>query len=408
MIRIRARSTWVRDLPWIHPLGVGAYRTDEGKPYYFPVVRKAEERILADPTANKEYLPIDGLPKFRELASKFLLGDDHPAIVEKRVCTVQSLSGTGALRLGAEFISKFMKGRKVYLPNPTWGNHNAIFTEVGMEIVQYRWYKAETCSLDFEGLKEDMMNAPEGSIFLLHTCAHNPTGVDPTPDQWNEIADICMSKKLVPFFDTAYQGFASGDLVRDGYSVRMFASKGLELLAAQSFAKNMGLYGERIGSFIVVCKDAETVTHIQSQMKIIVRKMYSNPPMHGAKIVATILGDAELRAEWQQELKAIVARILTMRQSLYDALRANGCPGAWEHIIKQIGMFSFTGLDPEQSDRMLNLHHIYMLRTGRISLAGLTSDRVQYVADCIKEVVEWKLNGKKCSVCLTMDGWRSR
>ena len=252
------------------------------------------------------------------------------------------------------------------------------------------------------------MNAPEGSIFLLHTCAHNPTGVDPTPDQWNEIADICMSKKLVPFFDTAYQGFASGDLVRDGYSVRMFASKGLELLAAQSFAKNMGLYGERIGSFIVVCKDAETVTHIQSQMKIIVRKMYSNPPMHGAKIVATILGDAELRAEWQQELKAIVARILTMRQSLYDALRANGCPGAWEHIIKQIGMFSFTGLDPEQSDRMLNLHHIYMLRTGRISLAGLTSDRVQYVADCIKEVVEWKLNGKKCSVCLTMDGWRSR
>ena len=175
----------------------------------------------------------------------------------------------------------------------------------------------------------------------------------------------------------------------------MFASKGLELMAAQSFAKNMGLYGERIGSFIVVCKDAETVTHIQSQVKIIVRKMYSNPPMHGAKIVATILSDKELYEEWSQELKAIVARILTMRQSLYEALLANKCPGSWEHIIKQIGMFSFTGLDPEQSDRMLNLHHIYMLRTGRISLAGLTSDRVQYVADCIKEVVEWKLNGKK-------------
>ena len=373
---------------------MGAYRTDEGKPYYFPVVRKAEEIILADQTANKEYLPIDGLPKFRELASKFLLGEDHPAIVEKRVCTVQSLSGTGALRLGAEFIMKFMPGRRVYLPNPTWGNHNAIFSEAGMEICQYRWYKAETCSLDFEGLKEDMANAPEGSIYLFHTCAHNPTGVDPTKEQWDEIADLCVSKKLVPFFDTAYQGFASGDLVGDGYSVRLFARKGIEMLAAQSFAKNMGLYGERVGTINIICQDEDTAVRVLSQMKIIVRKMYSNPPIHGAKIVATILGDADLFNEWVEELKAIVGRILTMRQSLYDALKANGCPGNWEHIIKQIGMFSFTGLDPDQSDRMLNLHHIYMLRTGRISLAGLTSGSVQYVADCIKEVVLWKQNGK--------------
>ena len=351
--------------------------------------------ILADTTNNKEYLPIDGLPKFRELAAKFLLGDDHPAIVEKRVCTVQSLSGTGALRLGAEFLSKYMKGRKVYLPCPTWGNHNAIFSEVGMEIVQYRWYKADTCSLDFEGLKEDISNVPDGSIFLFHTCAHNPTGVDPTQDQWNELADLCITKKIVPFFDTAYQGFASGDLVRDGYSVRLFAQKGMEMLAAQSFAKNMGLYGERIGSINIICKDQETSERILSQMKIIVRKMYSNPPIHGAKIVATILGDKELFEEWTVELKAIVGRILLMRKSLHDALIANECPGNWDHITKQIGMFSFTGLDPDQSDRMLNLHHIYMLRTGRISLAGLTSGSVQYVADCIKEVVMWKLNGKK-------------
>lgn len=376
-------------------VGVGAYRTDEGKPYYFPVVRKAEEIILADTTANKEYLPIDGLPKFRELAVKFLLGEDHPALVEKRVCTVQSLSGTGALRLGAEFIRKYMSGRKVYLPSPTWGNHNAIFSEVGMEIVQYRWYKADTCALDFEGLKEDMMNAPEGSIILFHTCAHNPTGVDPTHEQWNELAELCISKKLIPFFDTAYQGFASGDLEYDGYSVRLFASKGLEMLAAQSFAKNMGLYGERVGTINIISKDAETTVRIQSQMKIIVRKMYSNPPIHGAKIVATILGDKELFEEWTVELKAIVNRILTMRKSLHEALIANGCPGNWDHIIKQIGMFSFTGLDPEQSDRMLNLHHIHMLRTGRISLAGLTSGSVQYVADCIKEVVMWKINGKQ-------------
>lgn len=373
---------------------MGAYRTDEGKPYYFPVVRKAEEIILADQTANKEYLPIDGLAKFRELASKFLLGDDHPAIVEKRVCTVQSLSGTGALRLGAEFIKKFMPGRCVYLPNPTWGNHNAIFSEAGMEIRQYRWYKADTCALDFEGLKEDMTNAPEGSIYLFHTCAHNPTGVDPTQEQWDEIADLCVAKKLVPFFDTAYQGFASGDLVADGYSVRLFARKGIEMLAAQSFAKNMGLYGERVGTINIICHDEETAVRVLSQMKIIVRKMYSNPPIHGAKIVATILGDPTLFNEWVEELKAIVGRILTMRQSLYDALQANECPGSWEHIIKQIGMFSFTGLDPDQSDRMLNMHHIYMLRTGRISLAGLTSGSVQYVADCIKEVVLWKQNGK--------------
>ena len=281
---------------------------------------------------------------------KFLLGDDHPALVEKRVSTTQSLSGTGALRLGAEFIRKYMGGRKVYLPNPTWGNHNAIFSEVGMEIVQYRWYKADTCALDFEGLKEDMNNAPEGSIILFHTCAHNPTGVDPTHEQWDELAELCIQKKLIPFFDTAYQGFASGDLVNDGYSVRLFASKGLEMLAAQSFAKNMGLYG---------------------------------------------LGDKELFEEWTVELKAIVGRILKMRESLHNALIENGCPGNWDHITKQIGMFSFTGLDPDQSDRMLNKHHIYMLRTGRISLAGLTSGSVQYVADCMKEVVLWKLNGKK-------------
>lgn len=188
---------------------------------------------------------------------------------------------------------------------------------------------------------------PRGSIFLLHTCAHNPTGVDPTPDQWNEIADICMSKKLVPFFDTAYQGFASGrPWCVTATRCACLRRRVWSCWQRSPSRRTWGLYGERIGSFIVVCKDAETVTHIQSQMKIIVRKMYSNPPMHGAKIVATILGDAELRAEWQQELKAIVARILTMRQSLYDALRANGCPGAWEHIIKQIGMFSFTGLEP--------------------------------------------------------------
>ena len=264
-----------------------------------------------------------------------------------------------------------------------------------MELCKYRWYKPETCALDFEGLKEDILNAPEGSVFLFHTCAHNPTGVDPSHEQWDEIADLCMQKKILPFFDTAYQGFASGDLINDAYSVRMFARKGLELLASQSFAKNMGLYGERIGAINIVCKESEAVPRVLSQMKIIVRMMYSNPPMHGAKIVATILGDKALFDEWVEELKAIVARILRMRQGLYDALIANGCPGNWEHIIKQIGMFTFTGLDPDQSDRMLNMHHIYMLRTGRISVAGLTSGSLQYVADCIKEVVEWKMNGKQ-------------
>ena len=358
-------------------------------------MKRAEEIILADPTQNKEYLPIDGLPKFKELAPKFLFGEDHPVIVEKRVCTVQSLSGTGALRLGADFIHKFISNCKIFLPNPTWGNHNAIFGEVGLEMHKYRWYKAETCALDFEGLKEDLLNAPEGSVFLFHTCAHNPTGVDPTHEQWDEIADLCLQKKIVPFFDTAYQGFASGDLINDAYSVRLFARKGLELLAAQSFAKNMGLYGERVGAINIVCKDSEAVPRVLSQVKITVRTMYSNPPMHGAKIVATILGDKELFNQWVSELKDVVARILRMRQSLRDALIANGCPGNWDHITKQIGMFSFTGLDPDQSDRMLNLHHVYMLRTGRISIAGLTSGSVQYVADCIKEVVEWKMNGKQ-------------
>ena len=356
-------------------------------------MREAEKRLCC--TQNHEYPSLIGIPEFCDAGAKFCWGDKLYNEYKDVMANAQAVSGSGSLRLIAQFLKNCNIPGEVRFPNPTWTNQHTIFRNAGLQTSNYTYINSDAPTLNFKGMMDDINSAPDHSAFVFHACAHNPTGVDPSHEQWDEIADLCVQKKILPFFDTAYQGFASGDLINDAYSVRMFARKGLELLASQSFAKNMGLYGERIGAINIVCKDSEEVPRVLSQVKIIVRTMYSNPPMHGAKIVATILGDKALFEEWVSELKAVVARILRMRQGLYDALLANGCPGNWEHIIKQIGMFTFTGLDPEQSDRMLNVHHIYMLRTGRISVAGLTSGSLQYVADCIKEVVEWKMNGKQ-------------
>lgn len=378
-------------------VGIGAYRTEEGKPYYFKVVRKAEEIVLNDPSYNKEYLPIAGFPAFREASRKFLLGEDAKAIKENRVCTVQGLSGTGALFLGAAFLAKCCHDRKVYIPNVTWENHRQIFNTVGMagNVCEYRYYDAKSIALDLKGLLEDLEKAPDGSIILFHTCAHNPTGVDPTPEEWEKIADLCIKKHFIPFFDTAYQGFASGDLVKDATSVRLFEKKGIEFLASQSYAKNMGLYNERIGAINVVCKSEKAAKAVQSEIELVVRPDYSNPPSHGAFIVAKILTTPELFKEWNDEVKMVSSRIIKMRKLLKENLEKIGAPGKWDHITKQIGMFSFTGLDADQSQRMIDKHHIYMLKNGRISIPGLRDSNVEYVAKAIKEVVDWKAAGKK-------------
>lgn len=368
-------------------LGVGAYRTEEGKPLVLNVVRRAEQLLLNDPSRVKEYLPITGLANFNKLSAKLIFGADSPAIQENRVATVQCLSGTGSLRVGGEFLARHYHERTIYIPQPTWGNHPKVFTLAGLSVKSYRYYDPTTRGLNFEGLLADLSAAPPGAIVLLHACAHNPTGVDPTLDQWEQIRLLMRSKGLLPFFDSAYQGFASGNLDADAQSVRMFVADGGECLMAQSYAKNMGLYGERVGALSIVCKSADVATRVESQLKLVIRPMYSNPPIHGASIVATILKDRELYHEWTIELKAMADRIINMRQLLFDALRARGTPGDWSHIIKQIGMFTFTGLNTEQVTFMTKEYHIYMTSDGRISMAGLSSKTVPHLADAIHAAV---------------------
>ncbi|KAI3691167.1 hypothetical protein L2E82_49386 [Cichorium intybus] len=368
-------------------LGVGAYRTEEGKPLVLNVVRKAEHLLVNDRSRIKEYLPIVGLADFNKLSAKLILGSDSPAIQGNRVTTVQCLSGTGSLRVGAEFLAKHYYQRTIYIPNPTWGNHTKIFTLGGLTVKTYRYYDPVTRGLNIQGLLEDLNSAPSGSIVLLHACAHNPTGVDPTFDQWGQIRQLIRSKNLLPFFDSAYQGFASGNLDKDAESVRMFVSDGGECFIAQSYAKNMGLYGERVGALSIVCRNADVASRVESQLKLVIRPMYSSPPIHGASIVATILKDRNLYNEWTLELKAMADRIITMRKQLFDALSARGTPGNWTHIIKQIGMFTFTGLNTKQVAFMTKEFHIYMTSDGRISMAGLSSRTVPHLADAIHAAV---------------------
>ncbi|EFJ44120.1 aspartate aminotransferase [Volvox carteri f. nagariensis] len=372
-------------------LGVGAYRTEEGKPYVLKAVREAEQQILADPAMNKEYLPISGNPEFNRLARTLALGPGSSAIQQNRVATVQALSGTGALRVGAEFLSMHLPAsipRIVYLPNPTWGNHKSIFAKAGFQVREYRYFDAATRGLNFAGMVADVSAAPPGSVLLLHACAHNPTGVDPSPEQWSRLLEVARSGGLVPFFDMAYQGFASGDLDADAASVRLFLEAGLELVLAQSFAKNMGLYGERAGALSVVSKTKEVATRVESQLKLVVRPMYSNPPMHGAAIAARVMGDPKLNALWKEELRGMAERIKSMRQVLYDQLVARNVPGDWSFVLKQIGMFSFTGMTRHQCEQLVSKWHVHLTLDGRISMAGLSAATAPYLAEAIADVIQ--------------------
>lgn len=367
-------------------LGIGAYRDNDGKPYPLKVVRKVEKLLANDDSLNHEYLPIAGHDGFRQAAQVLLLGANSSAIKNKKALTLQALSGTGALSLGGDFIAKFFKGTPVYIPDVTWPNHNMIFAR-GSPVKSYRYYDPKTRGLNFNGMLEDLKAAPERSVILLHACAQNPTGVDPTKDQWKQIAEVCATKNHLPFFDIAYQGYATGDLDYDAFSVRYFVEQGFELLVAQSFAKNFGLYDQRIGAFHVVASDSSKVAAVQSQLEILVRGTYSNPPSQGARIVYGILSNPQLNAEWKQELKEMADRINQTRSMLVDELKRLNTPGDWSHITSQIGMFSYTGLNPAQCKALLEKHHVYLLASGRISMAGINTKNVGYLARCINEVV---------------------
>ncbi|KAF9056219.1 aspartate aminotransferase [Panaeolus papilionaceus] len=373
-------------------LGVGAYRDEQGKPYILPSVKKAEERVR-ESSPDKEYLPITGLPAFTKNAALLAYGADSAPLNQGSVAVTQSISGTGALRIGGAFLARHYPASKaIYLPVPTWGNHIPLFRDSGLEVRGYRYFNKETVGLDFDGLKADLQAAPEGSIVLLHACAHNPTGVDPTPAQWAEISDIVKEKKLFPFFDMAYQGFASGSTVKDAFAVRHFVAQGHQIALAQSFAKNMGLYGERVGAFSLTTSDPEEKARVDSQLKIVIRPMYSNPPLHGARIANAILSTPELYSQWESEVKGMADRIISMREKLYNILTHDlKTPGEWGHIKSQIGMFSFTGLQPAQTKALAEKAHVYMTADGRISMAGLNSGNVEYFAESVDAAVRGKL-----------------
>jgi len=367
-------------------LGVGAYRDDQGKPFVLPSVRAAEARIMAK-NLDKEYLGITGMPAFCKDAAKLAFADSGNNFVEAGTYfNTQSISGTGALRIGAEFLGRFANKKQIYLPKPSWGNHTPIFKNAGLDVQGYTYYQPDGCKLDFAGMCNDIKNMPKGAVILLHACAHNPTGVDPNMEQWKEISQLCKEQELLVFFDMAYQGFASGSVDKDAAALRLFADEGHQVLLAQSFAKNMGLYGERVGAFTVVCNDTEEAARVESQAKIIIRPMYSNPSFSGPRLVNEILNDAELNAIWLQDVKGMADRIIEMRAKLTDGLAATGSIRNWEHINNQIGMFCYSGLNKEQVQKLWDNHAVYLTFDGRISMAGVTSGNVGKLSAAIHDV----------------------
>lgn len=366
-------------------LGVGAYRTEEGKPWVLPSVRTAEAAVVSDPASDKEYVPIDGKPEFKEPVQQLLFSDAE--IQKGTIATCQALSGTGSLSIVAQFLVNYLGCKTCHQSIPTWGNHPAIFKRGGMEVKSYTYYHPPTRGFDFEGMLASMAEMGKGDAILLHACAHNPTGVDPTEEQWKAIVEKCRERNLIPILDNAYQGYASGDLVKDGTCQRLFEESGLEYFTTQSFAKNLGLYGERIGYIHVRCATKDAAARALSQLKILVRQNYSSPPRHGAALINKVLTTPALKQQWFGELEFMAGRINTMRTSLRTAIEKKGTPGTWNHITDQIGMFTFTGLNTAQVERMVSEFSIYMTKDGRISVAGLNPGNVEYVADCIDKVV---------------------
>ncbi|BFZ13091.1 hypothetical protein BsWGS_16130 [Bradybaena similaris] len=367
-------------------LGAGTYRDDAGKPYVLPSVKKAEDELVKA-GLDKEYAGITGIPDFYNAAIKLALGADSAVLANGLNVTTQAVAGTGALRIGANFFSRwYAKSKNVWLPTPTWGNHTPLFKHAGLNVNSYRYYEPSTCGFDFNGAVDDINKIPEGDVIVLHACAHNPTGVDPKPEQWKELSQVIKKRKLFPFIDFAYQGFASGDIDKDAFALRLFLNDGHHVAVSQSFSKNMGLYGERVGAFTIVCSSAEEAARVLSQVKIIIRPLYSNPPIHGARIAAKILNTPDLYSQWLKEVKGMADRIITMRTRLRDGLKREGSSHNWQHITDQIGMFCFTGLKPAQVERLTKEFSIYLTKDGRISVAGVSSGNVDYLAHAIHQV----------------------
>lgn len=372
-------------------LGMGVYRCDKGKPFILECVRKAEQRIM-ELNMDHEYAPIQGIDSYVAKCLTLAYGSDNKAVKEGRVAAAQGISGTGSLRVGLQLLSNWYphKDVDVLVPNPTWPLHRGLVEVTGKKWQHYRYYDPKTKGLDFKGFCEDLKNAKNNSIILLHVCAHNPTGVDPTPAQWQTILDIVKSKNHYCAFDSAYQGFASGDLEKDAYALRLFAQHTDNIMLCQSFAKNFGLYGERAGCVSFITANPAEKEVVMSQVKVLARALYSNPPVHGARIIDIILGDKQLTQMWHDDLKMMSGRMQQMRVGLHKNLKDLGSEHNWDHVINQIGMFAFTGLNPDMVKELREKYAIYMTGDGRISIAGLNTGNLGYISEAFHALTKGK------------------
>ena len=366
-------------------LGVGVYFDDNGKLPLLECVQKAEKTMMEKPTA-RGYLPIDGIAAYDAAVKSLVFGADSEPVKSGRVATVQGIGGTGGLKIGADFLKRLNPNAKVLISDPSWENHRALFTNAGFTVESYRYYDAAQRGVDFAGMLADLNAASPGTIVILHACCHNPTGYDITPAQWNEVITAVKAKNLTAFLDMAYQGFGHG-IAEDGAVIGKFVEAGLNFLVSTSFSKSFSLYGERVGALSVLCENQEEASRVLSQLKIVIRTNYSNPPIHGGAVVAAVLGNPELRALWEKELGDMRVRIKAMRQKLVDGLKAAGVKQDMSFITSQIGMFSYSGLSKDQMVRLRTEFGVYGTDTGRMCVAALNSKNIDYVCACIAKVV---------------------
>lgn len=367
-------------------LSIGLYYNEDGIIPQLQAVAEAEARLNAAPHGASLYLPMEGLNTYRNTIAPLLFGADHAVLAQKRVATIQTLGGSGALKVGADFLKKYFPDSGVWVSDPTWENHVAIFEGAGFKVSTYPWFDNETNGVRVDALLEKLNTLPERSIVLLHPCCHNPTGADLTHSQWDAVIEVLKARNLIPFLDIAYQGFGAG-MEDDAYAIRAIASAGLPALVSNSFSKIFSLYGERVGGLSVVCEDAEAASRVLGQLKATVRRIYSSPPAFGAQVVATVLGDDQLKATWLAEVEAMRKRILSMRQALVNVLK-EAVPGHnFDYLLKQRGMFSYTGLSAAQVDRLREEFGVYLIASGRMCVAGLNASNVQRVAQAFAAVM---------------------
>ncbi|MBK6359317.1 amino acid aminotransferase [Candidatus Skiveiella danica] len=366
-------------------LGVGVYFDDNGKLPLLECVQAAEKTMMEKPAA-RGYLPIDGIAAYDAAVKSLVFGADSEPVKSGRIATVQGIGGTGGLKIGADFLKKLNPAAKVLISDPSWENHRALFSSAGFIVESYRYYDAATRGVDFTGMLADLNAAAPGTIILLHACCHNPTGYDITGAQWDQVIAVVRAKNLVPFLDMAYQGFGNG-ITEDGAVIGKFVAAGLDFFVSTSFSKSFSLYGERVGALSVLCASKEEADRVLSQLKIVIRTNYSNPPIHGGAVVAAVLGSPELRAMWEKELAAMRVRIKAMRQKLVDGLKAAGVQQDMSFITTQIGMFSYSGLTKDQMVRLRSEFGVYGTDTGRMCVAALNSKNIDYVCQAIAKVV---------------------